>query len=99
MEAAAARLLAAEVARAAAEAAKAAAEDEVRKERTRGSLAIEDVMERAKLVVEPSAVVGIAAACQAAFKARPDLERVGVILSGGNFDLMNLANLLSVAES
>ena len=56
------------------------------------------VMERAKLVVEPSAVVGIAAACQAAFKIRPDLERVGVVLSGGNFDLMNLANLLSVAE-
>ena len=49
VEAAAARLLAAEVARAAAEAAKAAAEDEVRKERTRGSLAIEEVMERAKL--------------------------------------------------
>ena len=56
------------------------------------------VMERAKLVVEPSGVVGIAAACQAAFKERPGLERVGVVLSGGNFDLMNLANLLSVAE-
>ena len=93
MEAAAARLLAAEVARAAAEAAKAAAEDEVRKERTRGSLAIEEVMERAKLVIEPSAAVGVAALRNDAFR-RHGFRRIGVVLCGGNLDLDALPTLL-----
>ncbi len=46
--------------------------------------------ERAKLLIEPSSAVAIAAVLTPAFRARPDLERVGVILSGGNVDLDHL---------
>lgn len=46
--------------------------------------------ERAKLLIEPSAAVAVAAALTPAFKSRPDINRVGVILSGGNVDLENL---------
>ena len=48
------------------------------------------IWERAKLVVEPSAVVGVAAVLQDAFKSRPGLERTAVVLSGGNLDLSKL---------
>ena len=44
------------------------------------------IMERAKIVVEPSGAVGIAAACTAAF-ANENYKRVGVIVTGGNVDL------------
>ena len=44
--------------------------------------------ERAKLMIEPSAAVPLAAAL--ALGDRPGLERVGVILSGGNVDLDRL---------
>ncbi len=46
--------------------------------------------ERAKLLVEPSAAVAVAAALSAAFVAVPGLKRVGIILSGGNVELDNL---------
>ena len=50
-------------------------------------------LERAKIVVEPSGAVGIAAAMDEAFKSRPDadrLGRVGIIVTGGNIDLDRL---------
>jgi threonine dehydratase/serine racemase len=45
------------------------------------------VWERAKLVIEPSAAVAVAAALSDGFRALDGLERVGVVLSGGNVDL------------
>lgn len=42
------------------------------------------LMLRAKIVVEPSAAVALAAACTDEFRARTDCRRVGVILTGGN---------------
>ncbi|MBZ0118943.1 MAG: pyridoxal-phosphate dependent enzyme, partial [Sandaracinaceae bacterium] len=44
------------------------------------------LFERAKLVVEPSGAVPLAAVLDERFRAR-GLSRVGVILSGGNVDL------------
>jgi len=46
--------------------------------------------ERAKLLVEPSSAVAVAAVLSERFRALDGLERVGVILSGGNVDLENL---------
>ncbi len=46
--------------------------------------------ERAKLMVEPSSAVALAAVLSTAFTALPGMERVGVILSGGNVELENL---------
>jgi threonine dehydratase len=46
--------------------------------------------ERAKLLVEPSAAVAVAAVLSDGFRAKPGLARVGVILSGGNVDLDRL---------
>ncbi|KAL9980712.1 hypothetical protein ACROYT_G009339 [Oculina patagonica] len=48
------------------------------------------VWERMKLLIEPSAAVGVAAVLSERFKALPDLKNVGVILCGGNVDLDNL---------
>lgn len=45
------------------------------------------VMERMKLVVEPSGVVSVAAALSDVFRSMPGLGRVGVVISGGNVDL------------
>jgi threonine dehydratase len=45
------------------------------------------VWERMKLVAEPSAVVGLAVGLGEPFRALSGLERVGVVLSGGNVDL------------
>lgn len=45
------------------------------------------VFERMKLVVEPSAAVPLAAVLSQRFRTRAGLERVGVVLSGGNVDL------------
>ncbi|MDJ0868017.1 MAG: pyridoxal-phosphate dependent enzyme [Myxococcota bacterium] len=50
--------------------------------------------ERAKLLIEPSAAVALAAVLSDGFRARPNLSRVGVILSGGNVDLDRLPWLL-----
>lgn len=46
--------------------------------------------ERGKLLIEPSAAVALAAVLAPAFRARPGLARVGIILSGGNVDLDRL---------
>ena len=43
--------------------------------------------ERAKLFVEPSAAVGLAVVLAAEFKALEGMERIGIVLSGGNPDL------------
>ncbi|MFM7050963.1 MAG: pyridoxal-phosphate dependent enzyme [Planctomycetota bacterium] len=48
------------------------------------------VWERMKLTIEPSAAVGVAVACSAWMRARPDLADVGVVLCGGNNDLSAL---------
>ena len=69
------------------------------------ALALCDVFERAKLVIEPSAAVGIAATREASFltalggdlletaKQRP--LRIGVVLCGGNADICAIAQLLA----
>jgi threonine dehydratase/serine racemase len=46
--------------------------------------------ERAKLLIEPSAAVAVAAVLTESFRATPGLERVGVVLSGGNVNLDRL---------
>jgi threonine dehydratase/serine racemase len=46
--------------------------------------------ERAKLLIEPSAAVAVAAVLSAEFKALNGLNRVGVVLSGGNVNLDDL---------
>jgi len=48
------------------------------------------VWERMKLVIEPSAGVGVAAALGDRFRGLSGIERVGVILCGGNVDLDRL---------
>ncbi len=44
------------------------------------------VMQRMKIVIEPSAAVAVAAVLSDQFKLLADLARVGVIISGGNVD-------------
>jgi threonine dehydratase/serine racemase len=46
--------------------------------------------ERAKLVIEPSAAVPLAAVLSSEFRALKDLNRVGLVLSGGNANLDQL---------
>jgi threonine dehydratase/serine racemase len=46
--------------------------------------------ERAKLLIEPSSAVAIAAVLTPVFRAKAGLGRVGVILSGGNVDFDHL---------
>lgn len=46
--------------------------------------------ERAKLMIEPSSAVPIAAVLGEQFRQWPELRRVGIILSGGNVDLAQL---------
>jgi threonine dehydratase len=46
--------------------------------------------ERAKLLIEPSAAVAVAAVLAEEFRAIEGIDRVGVVLSGGNADLDNL---------
>lgn len=48
------------------------------------------VWSRMKQVIEPSAAVPLAAALSPAFKALDGLERVAVVLSGGNLDLTKM---------
>lgn len=57
--------------------------------------AMRDVMQHAKLVVEPSGAVGVAAAFTGAFRELDRLRKVGVILCGGNVDLSRLSALLA----
>ncbi len=46
--------------------------------------------ERAKLLIEPSSAVAVAVVLAEAFKSRPGLQRVGIVLSGGNVNLDQL---------
>jgi threonine dehydratase/serine racemase len=46
--------------------------------------------ERGKLLIEPSAAVALAAVLHVSFRALHQVERVGVVLSGGNVDLDRL---------
>ncbi|MBI4517993.1 MAG: pyridoxal-phosphate dependent enzyme [Deltaproteobacteria bacterium] len=52
--------------------------------------AMRQAWERAKLLVEPSAAVAVAAALSPQFKALAGIARAGVVLSGGNADLDRL---------
>jgi threonine dehydratase/serine racemase len=52
------------------------------------------LFERAKLVVEPSGAVSLAAVLGREFRALPGLETVAVVLSGGNVDPSHLGELL-----
>ncbi len=51
----------------------------------------------AKLIAEPAASIGIGALLAGAVKVRPD-EKVCAVLSGGNWDLCDLAEIYKVAE-
>jgi threonine dehydratase/serine racemase len=46
--------------------------------------------ERAKLMIEPSSAVAVAAVLTEEFRALPNIRRVGIILSGGNVNLDKL---------
>ena len=46
--------------------------------------------ERAKILVEPSSAVAVAAVLTDSFRSRTGLKRVGIVLSGGNVDLDRL---------
>lgn len=48
------------------------------------------VWERMKLVIEPSAAVGVAVALSDDFRSMPGMQRIGVVLCGGNVDLDHL---------
>ena len=48
------------------------------------------VWQRMKLVIEPSSAVAVAVVLSDEFKALEGLQRVGVILSGGNVSLRRL---------
>ena len=54
------------------------------------------VLERAKLVIEPSAAVGVAVAIDPRFRER-GFRDVGLVLCGGNLDLTRLPQLLAGA--
>jgi threonine dehydratase len=54
------------------------------------TVAMRLLWERAKLLVEPSAAVAFAAVLTDEFRSLPGLERVGIVLSGGNVDLDRL---------
>jgi threonine dehydratase/serine racemase len=56
--------------------------------------AIRFTLESMKLLVEPSGAVPIAAILSESFRAIGGVQRVGVIVSGGNVDLARLADLL-----
>lgn len=51
----------------------------------------------AKLIAEPAAAIGIGALLAGAVKVRPD-EKVCVVLSGGNWNLGDLADIYKLAE-
>jgi threonine dehydratase len=51
----------------------------------------------AKLIAEPAASIGIGALLAGAVKVRPD-EKVCAVLTGGNWDLSDLAEIYKVAE-
>lgn len=52
--------------------------------------AMRTLWQRAKLLVEPSAAVALAAVLSPAFRQSTQLARVGIVLTGGNVDIDNL---------
>jgi serine racemase len=58
------------------------------------------VWERLKVVIEPSAGVGVAVARSAEFKQKytktSGVENVGIILCGGNVDILNISAMMSI---
>jgi threonine dehydratase len=56
--------------------------------------ALNEIVFRSKLLVEPSAAIGLAAALEGTFKPREG-ERICFFLSGGNIDPDKLAELVS----
>jgi threonine dehydratase len=51
----------------------------------------------AKLIAEPAASIGIGALLAGSIKVRPD-EKVCAVLSGGNWNLSDLADVYKLAE-
>lgn len=51
----------------------------------------------AKLIAEPAAAIGIGALLAGAIKVKPD-EKVCVVLTGGNWDLCDLAEIYEMNE-
>ncbi|MNT47417.1 L-threonine dehydratase catabolic TdcB [compost metagenome] len=51
----------------------------------------------AKLIAEPAASIGIGALLAGSIKVRPD-EKVCVVLTGGNWDLCDLAKIYQAVE-
>jgi threonine dehydratase/serine racemase len=49
-----------------------------------------DVWERLKIVIEPSSAVPVAAVLSPEFRALEGIQRIGIVLSGGNVDLTQL---------
>ena len=49
-------------------------------------------------VIEPSAAVGVAVAISPEFRARSGMERVGIVLCGGNSDVDKLPWLQNSKE-
>ena len=61
--------------------------------------AMQLLWQRAKLLVEPSAAVPLAAVLSDEFKSLDGMQRVGIVLSGGNVDFNALPAIAdSVAE-
>ena len=56
--------------------------------------ALMEIVFRSKLLVEPSASVGVAAALEGSFKVKPG-EKICFFLSGGNIDPDKLASFIS----
>ena len=50
-----------------------------------------------KVVIEPSSAVGVAAVL-GPLRSRSELGRVGVVLCGGNIDLVRLPELIRVTD-
>lgn len=61
--------------------------------------AMQMIWQRTKQLIEPSAAVAVAAVLSPAFRARFQQQRVAVILSGGNLDLLSLCETLNAPKS
>ena len=48
------------------------------------------VWERMKIIIEPSCATPVAAVLKPEFKALEGLEKIGIILTGGNIELSKL---------
>jgi threonine dehydratase len=53
-------------------------------------VAMRMIWERMKLLIEPSAAVGLAALLSGHFDAYESHRRIGIVLTGGNMDLTTL---------